>query len=151
MICEVIQKGQDYPLGAAVLEIEDYQCYLNFDANQSDLGKSGIRGVVIYTKPTLKVKKVEMNVEGFTNHLWVEVPTKGNYILCSCVYRTPSHDADPIERMTITDAARQGINKAYAYNNNLIITGDFNYKNINWEHQYAINGQNDLLVFICTI
>ena len=48
MICEVIPKWQVYPLGPAVLEIEDYQCYLNFDANQSDLGKSDIRGVAIY-------------------------------------------------------------------------------------------------------
>ena len=39
----------------------------------------------------------------------------------------------------------------YAYNNNLIITGNFNYKNINWEHQHAINGQNYLLDFICAI
>ena len=67
MICE----GQVYPLGTAVLEIEDYQCYLNFNANQSDLGKSGIRGVAMYTKSALKVKKVEINADGFTDHLWV--------------------------------------------------------------------------------
>ena len=70
--------------------------------------------------------KVEINADGFTDHLWVEVSTKGNSVLCGCVYRTSSHDADPIERITITDAVRQVINKAYAYNNNLIITGDFN-------------------------
>ena len=59
---------------------------------------------------------MEIYVEGFTDHLTVEVPTKGNSILCLCGYRSPSHDADPIERITITDAVRQDINKAYAYN-----------------------------------
>ena len=72
--------------------------------------------MAIYAKPTLNVKKVEIYVEEFTDHLMVEVPTKGNFILCGCGYRTPSHDADSIERITITDAVRQVINKAYAYN-----------------------------------
>ena len=71
--------------------------------------------MAIYAKPTLNVK-VEIYVEGFTDHLTVEVPTKGNSILCGCGYRTPSHDANPIERITITDAVSQVINKAYAYN-----------------------------------
>ena len=77
--------------------------------------------------------------------------TNRNSILCECGNRTLSHDADPTERMMITDAVRQVINKAYSYNNNLIITGDFKYKNINWEHQHAINVQSYLLDFICTI
>ena len=99
----MIPKGQVCPHGAAVLEIEDYRCYLNFDANQSDLGKSGFRGVAIYAKLMLNVKKVDIYVEGFTDHLSVEVPTKGNSILCGCGYRTLSHDANPIERITISD------------------------------------------------
>ena len=69
-----------------------------------------------YAKPTLEVKKVEIYVEGFADHLTVDVPTKGNSILCGCGYRTPSHDADPIEHITITDAVRQVINKAHTYN-----------------------------------
>ena len=32
-----------------------------------------------------------------------------------------------------------------------MITGDFNYKNINWENQHAMNGQNYFLDIICTI
>ena len=53
-----------------------------------------------------KVKKMEINVGGFTDHLWMEVPNKG-FILCGSVYRTLSHDANPIERIMITDAVCQ--------------------------------------------
>ena len=40
---------------------------------------------------------------------------------------------------------------AHKRNNNLLIAGDFNYKNIDWEHQYAVTGQKHLIDFIESI
>ena len=43
------------------------------------------------------------------------------------------------------------INTAYQRNCNLIIAGDFSYKNIDWKNEFAPPGQQHLLDFIETL
>ena len=47
---EVIPKNQTYPITQALLDIEGYDCTLNFEPGKETLGESGIRGVAIYSK-----------------------------------------------------------------------------------------------------
>ena len=48
-------------------------------------------------------------------------------------------------------ASDNSLLKQYQINSNLIITGDFNYKNIDWENQFVNNGHKHLLDFIETL
>ena len=77
LITEVIPKKQVNPITQALLDIEDYKCLLNFDPNDANLGASGIRGVAIYYRKTLKTVEVEFKIDGFHDHAWVEIQTKG--------------------------------------------------------------------------
>ena len=88
LITEVIPKKQVNPITQALLDIDDYKCLLNFNPDDPHLGSAGIRGVAIYTKETLKVEEVEMEVEGYKDHAWIEIFTANDEsLLCGCVYR----------------------------------------------------------------
>ena len=47
---EVIPKSQSNPITQALLDIEGYDCTLNFEPEKENLGASDIRGVAIYSK-----------------------------------------------------------------------------------------------------
>ena len=152
LITEVIPKSQVNPIAPALLDIEGYNCHMNFDPNSSNLGRSGIRGVAIYSRKTIQVNKVDISVKGQDDHIWVEIPTQsGENVLCGCIYRTQSNDVDLASCTQSTNEIRQLIIKAYEYNSNLIIAGDFNFKNIEWDNQYVSNGHKHLLDFIDTL
>ena len=71
------------------MDIDDYKCLLNFNPDDPHLGSSGIRGVAIYTKETLKVEEVEMEVEGYKDHAWIEIFTANDESLsCACVSKS---------------------------------------------------------------
>ena len=81
-----------------------------------------------------------------------EFPTdKGEKVLCGCIYRSPSSDIDLASCKRSTDGIRQLITKACEYNNTLIVAGDFNYKNIEWENEFVRHGHKHLMEFIETI
>ena len=95
-----------------------------------DLGQSGIRGVVIYSKKSIQVKEIELKVERVCDHVWIKIPRKnGESILCGCIYRTQSGDTDMNGRIQSTNAIRELITSACQHNKNAVIAGDFNYKN----------------------
>ena len=129
MITEVIPKGQINPIKQTLLDVEGYKCTTNFDPDECNLGASGIRGVAIYCKQSLKIDEIEFRIDGFRDHVWIEISTKNcGSILCGCVYRSPSNILET--NKASTKEINKLINMAYNYNPNLLITGDFNYKEI---------------------
>ena len=118
-IAEVIPKNQINLIPKALLSIEGYGCLLNFDPNKSNLGTSGIRGVAIYSRTTLKIREVEINVKGFRDQIWIEILTcDKDSILCGCVYRSPSNDINLERCMRCTEKTIDLINAVYQRNNN---------------------------------
>ena len=149
LITEIIPKNQVNPITQALLDIEGYKCYLNFNPDECNLGASGIRGVCIYSKIALNVIEVEFSIEGCRDHAWIEIPIgKGDSILCGCIYRTQSNDFDLNGCAQSTKGITDLIRTAYQRNTNLLIAGDFNYKNIDWDNDYAPSGQKHILDFI---
>ena len=53
--------------------------------------------------------------------------------------------------MQSTNAIRELITSAFQHNKNVVIAGDFNYENIEWENQFATNGHRHLIDFIDTL
>ena len=152
LITEVIPKCQSNPIAPALLHIDGYNYTLNFDPNNAELGQAGIRGVSIYSRKTLQVKAIEFAVEGACDHVWIEIPRhNGESILCGCIYRTQSGDTNMNGCIQSTNAIRELITKACQYNKHVIIAGDFNYRNIDWENQFATNGHRHLEEFIDTL
>ena len=50
-----------------------YEHVLNFDPDESNLGVSGKRAVAIYHKESLNAGEVVFEIDGFTDHKWIEV------------------------------------------------------------------------------
>lgn len=151
-ICEVIPKNQMNPIPEAAISIDGYNCLLNFDPNKTNLGASGIRGVAVYSRNLLDVREVEINVEGFSDHVWIEIPScDKELILCGCIYRSPSNDTNLEGCMRSTNKIIELINAAYQRNNNLVIVGDFNYKQIDWTNDSVPQGQQHLMKFVNTL
>ena len=151
-ISEVIPKNQINPITQALLEIDDYKCLLNFDPELTNLGSSGIRGVAIYSRTTLKTAEIEFIIDGFHDHVWLDIQIDDKKtILCGCIYRSPSNDTNKNGSLESTKAITQLITKAYESNANLLIAGDFNYKDIDWNNEFATREKLHLTHFLNTL
>lgn len=137
LITEVIPKSQSNPIAPALLNLEGYKASFNFEPNTADLGSSGIRGVAIYSKISLNASDIDIKVEESSDHIWIELPTKDKPLLVGCIYRSPSYDMDKEGCMKSAISTSQLIKAAYERNNNVIMVGDFNYKEIDWDNEYA--------------
>ena len=138
MITEVIPKAQINPIEAPRLEIHGYNVHLNFEITESNLGASGIRGVAIYSKEDLEASKVKFNTD-FKDHLWVEILLTGNdSLLCGCIYRSPTKEKEATTKSTIQvcDIISKAVER---HNTHLLICGDFNYPEIDWENESLVN------------
>ena len=152
LITEVIPKSQVNPITDALLKVDGYEYYLNFNCNDSNLGTAGIRGAAIYYKETMIVEEVKFSVNECRDHVWVEIPTdKNGVLLCGCVYRSQSNDTNINGCIQSTTGILQLIRTAYHRNPNLLIAGDFNYKDIDWKNEHAPREQHFMSDFIDTI
>ena len=86
LITEVIPKKQINPITDALLKIDGYQLYTNFDINESNLGVARIRGVAVYYKDSLKVEEVKFDNGEYQDHVWIEISTNKGLLLCGCIY-----------------------------------------------------------------
>ena len=146
MIAEVIPKKQESPITHARLDINGYEHVLNFDPGERDLGVSGKRDVAIY-----QASVVEFEIDGFTDHKWIEVSSKRfGTLLCGCIHRSPS-GSDKKSRVESSKKVTEFIKMANERNSNLLITGDFNYKDIEWSAEHAPPEHDHLLNFIETL
>ena len=151
MITEVIPKSQVNPIPLALLHIEGYQIELNFDPSKENLGRSGIRGVAIYTKSELTVNKIDLNVKGLFEDIWLEIRCGSKTLLVGCVYRSPKSDANTDIALESAIDTSNLLRKAVQHNSNIIISGDFNFKEIDWNYDHTPPGKHHLNHFIDTI
>ena len=90
---------------------------------------------MLYHSKSLKACEIDINVEGLKDHIWIEIKSGNVKTLCGCVYRSPTKSDDTSTRST--SKVMELIHKAYQHNPNLIICGDFNYKEIDWSTDFA--------------
>ena len=134
LITEVIPKAQKNPIYEAQMNVSGYEKYVNFNFTDSDLGASGNRGVAIYVKDDLRADEVKLQTS-YDDHLWIEVKLRNNdVLLCGCIYRSPSRETTKETTAKVCDIIREAVelNK-----DRLLICGDFNYPEIDWENDYV--------------
>ena len=134
MITEVIPKAQSLPIASALLDIHGYSLYTSFDPLSSNLGSSGLRGILIYVSNRLNVTEVSFGRTAFSEQLWVQLPLVGNdRLLLGCAYRSPSQNAQ-LSTRELCDIIRT----ACASNpSHLLVTGDFNLPHIDWDNHFS--------------
>ena len=90
---EVIPKAQTLPIPNALLSVNGYSLYTNFDPSRSNLGSSGIRGISIMVSEKLHSSECKFQSSSFEEHLWVRVKLQGaDCLIIGCIYRSPSSD-----------------------------------------------------------
>ena len=138
LLTEVIPKAQKNPIYETLLNIDGYEKYVNFKFTDSNLGASGKRGVAIYVKDGLQAEEVKFQTP-YDDHLWIEVKLRNDdKLLCGCVYRSPSKDTTKETTSKVCEIIQEATLKN---KERLLICGDFNYPEIDWENDY-VNTEN---------
>ena len=136
LITEIIPKKQTNPIAKCLLDIDGYNFQLNFDPDECNLGAFGIRSVAIYYKEgiTIIVNEVRFKVSGSNDHTWIEILMENNNtLLCGCIYRSQSNDFDKNGCIESINGIIKLIRTACHHNSTIVIGGDFNLKEIDWE------------------
>ena len=85
------------------------------------------RGICIYPKPNLNISVLEF-VYDFEECVWCKIMGKQDTFVLGCCYRTPSsHEINDTKLFSMLS------NILSLYHKNIIVFGDFNYPDINWE------------------
>ncbi|XP_071944903.1 uncharacterized protein [Antedon mediterranea] len=120
-ITEVFPKRRSSDIDTTVLQLNGYDMFIT-----DQLG----RGVCIYTNKVLKATSVNFDtqVNNFNESVWCEIRLENEEnILVGCIYRSPNSSKENNDALLelISTACR----RKYPY---LLITGDFNYREIDW-------------------
>lgn len=105
------------------LQIEGYDIFTNIQEAK--------RGVLIYTKSSLAASPSPMSdLCNFDEHCWCEIKLEGkDRLLIGCIYRSPNSNEENNSKLI------QDLTKICSKSNShVLICGDFNYPNINWEN-----------------
>lgn len=122
IINEVLPKYKRYIIHTSEIEINGYKLYTN------NFDDKDIRGVAIYIKRKIISSQTYIN-DSARDTVWVQIETQPNkHLLVGGIYRSPNNNTDQnnIFWKNISNATEQ--NK-----NHILLVGDFNCKEINWE------------------
>ena len=147
---QVIPKGQRNPIHEPLVNIAGYELYSNFTFTDENLGASGKRVVVIYVKDTIKSEEIFLGVD-YDDQIWVEIKLKGqDVLLCGCIYRSPTKEKH--STIATTKKVCEIISKATKRErSHLVICGDFNFPDIDWENEFIKESTAVITPFIETI
>ena len=99
------------------------------------------RGVIIFVLDSLDAYPViELNDSNFDEAVFVKITVQDKSLLFGCVYRSPN-SCDQ-NNCYLNQLLSKANNYALQNSLNLVITGDFNYKEINW-HDYCSNSSSN--------
>ena len=125
-------------------------CTLISTQLENNSESDGLRGVAIYVKNNLPSQDVQIDHTNYRDHVWVEIKINDNDILlCGCIYRSPSGDKEVASR-SILEMGNILVQSVKREAHHLLIAGDFNLKDIDWENECVSYNQEHLLQFIET-
>ena len=126
MITETLPKNASTPPDKAEFAIDNYELYYNHEDSNCH------RGVCIYVHQSLKSKRI-LQCESCPESVWCEINLqKNDTLILGSVYRSPN--ANPANNETINSFL---MNLSARKPTHLLISGDFNYPEINWENGYS--------------
>ena len=98
----------------------------------------------------LYVNEVKLNAD-FKDHPWVEIHlSRNDSILCGCIYRSPTKEKEA--SLESTNEVYDILAKASERNDaHLLICGDFNYREIDWENESSNEKSEHCSSFLNTI
>ena len=130
LITEVIPKAQSRPLSLALLKIEGYSIYLNFDPSKQNLGKQGLRGLCIYVRDGIQCLPSQVLHSENIETLFLRIPLHGNdSLLLGVLNRSPS-TCQEASTHQVCHVLKQVSRSSSSH---IVLAGDFNYPGIDWD------------------
>lgn len=125
-LTEITSKTQNNVLNVEY-DIPGFECFIN---------KNIKRGVAIYVRENLQAQLYsELERHNFDENVFCQFKTKdGMKVLVGCLYRSPSSDHTNTENMI--NLIKNVGDKNFDY---VCITGDFNWRNLNWDSWVSTN------------
>ena len=106
------------------------------------LNKDPKRGIATYVKSSLDASIIDTKKCDFIEKLCLSIKLNGKNIFIGCIYRSPSHDKSKSTNELIDLFYSLQINKYDKF----LMTGDFNYPNIDWAEKVNLNeGDRNLI------
>lgn len=123
MLTEIAPKFSRYKLQKSEIQLKGYNIHTNVDTKKREN-----RGVAIYIKK--KINAIEVKWRGMADDtIWIEINLKSNKkMVIGCVYRSSSNNRE--QNLIFLNTLKKASEK---YKENLLIVGDCNCKEINWE------------------
>ena len=147
ILTEVLPKVLKYPLNPACIALPNYDMYLSFDPLSPEFG-SGRRGLAMHVKEGVKCREARFLYQDFNESMWLEIDiaTRGT-LLVGAIYRSPSSVARNNEAL-----CKLLRSATYAGYDQVLIVGDFNLPNIDWETKMFLDASTHFShVFVETI
>ena len=95
------------------------------------------RGVVIYVKKGFKAQEINFSAyETVKDTVWVKLQLEKGELLIGCIYRSPSNKED------MNDQLYKLIKNAIQGRTHILLTGDFNHPEIDWENETSLQNDN---------
>ena len=123
VLTEIFPKNSRFSLDRVEFNIDGYEFFT------ASLSKG--RGVAIYTHTSLSASSVEvLNSCEFEESVWCEVKVHGtDKLLIGCIYRSPGKSTkENNDLLNLLMLKCSTMNYSH-----VLVAGDFNYKDINWE------------------
>ena len=138
VVTEVIPKNRKDPVTESEVKIEGYQMWHNLE-DQFSCSSQPTRGVIVYTLIGLHVSAVEIEKE-FEEAVLLSINLdKGDTMLLGALYRSPN-SSTPNNDALCKLIEKLGPESKYSH---VLLVGDFNYKNIDWETCYSKGSSAD--------
>ena len=101
----------------------------NYNMFHLNLDNDNGRGLLLYVHEEIKAEEVKLE-SNFEENLFVKIRTnKNDYILIGLIYRSPSDNSNEKN-----EQLRKLISEAVSMDNtHLLLMGDFNYPNVDWD------------------
>ena len=150
LLTEVIPKAQKHSIQETQEKLKGYDIYTTFNDTDGNLSASGIRGVAIFVKENIKCVEIKLKNE-YADQVWVELGLRNkDHLLCGCIYRSPTREGfSTIETRTeVCETINEAVQRKSSH---LLICGDFNYPDIDWECKFFDEISNIKRQFLDTI
>ncbi|MES9881396.1 MAG: reverse transcriptase domain-containing protein [Sedimenticola sp.] len=112
---------------------------VNYEMEGYDIFGTGFmhgRGTILYIKSSLNATQVNIDSQ-FEESVWCKIKLRNDdNLVIGCVYKSPSCTANNFNNLTKTLKKITELNSSH-----LLIMGDFNFKEINWENYMTTVGE----------
>ena len=150
MFTEVIPKAQKNPILESQMTVPGFVPYVSFKFSDENLGASGKRGVAIYVRDNIPSEEIKLKT-AYEDQLWVQINLKGrDSLLCGCVYRSPVKEKSKLKETTqkMCEILAEATERDHSH---MIVCGDFNYPEIDWENEHVEESSPVIHQFIETV